>query len=57
MRYFPLTFQDDFSYFSIHNMPWVGLHYEAIPFLDLEDGINYFIAQKGEQITRKNLLK
>jgi len=52
-----VTVDDDFSFFSIHNMPWIGLHYQAIPFLDLEDGINYLLAQKGEQITRMNLLK
>jgi len=37
-------------------MPWIGLHYHAIPFLELEDGVNYLLAQKGEQVTRKNLL-
>jgi len=52
-----VSVDDDFSYFSIHNMPWIGLHYQAIPFLELEDGINYLLAQKGEQVTRKNLLK
>ena len=38
-------------------MPWVGIGYEAIPYADHGDGFNYFQALKGENISRKNLLK
>jgi len=48
---------DEFSYFNIHNLPYMAKDTLAAPLADFDDGYNHFLALAGDKCTRKQMLK
>jgi len=48
---------DEFSYFNIHNLPYMAKDTLAAPLADFGDGYNHFLALAGDKCTRKQMLK